>query len=52
MNGMKRWHLKQIEIQPLAKRILAIYFNGHEQWVKNYPIEDSCIPTTIDEEED
>jgi hypothetical protein len=49
---MRRWYLKEIEVQPHAKRIQAIYFSGHDQWVKHYDIEDSCIPTTIDEEED
>lgn len=52
MSGMRRWYIKSIEIQPLVKRIMVTYFSGHDQWVKPYDIEDSCIPTTIDEEED
>jgi len=52
MSGMRRWYIKSIEIQPYVKRIMVIYFSGHDQWTKFYDIEDSCIPTTIDEEED
>ena len=52
MKCRNKWYIKEIEVQPQAKRIMVIYTNGLDRWVKMYDVEDSCIPTTIDEEED
>lgn len=53
MNGMKnKWYINSIEVQPYARRVQVVYTNGFDRWVKHFDINDSCIPTSIDEEED
>ena len=55
MSGMKcrnKWYIESIEVQPQSRRIQVVYFNGYDKWVKHYDIEDSCIPSTIEDEEE
>jgi len=52
MKCKNKYYISSIEIQPSARRIQVIYFNGYDRWVKHYDIEDSCIPTVVYEGED